>query len=56
MFGMMSRYGSNSNGVNDAVRDLFKYYKQRVDWKYYNIKLNDEVVTPLVDLNVEELS
>ena len=56
MFGMMSRYGSNSNGVNDAVRDLFKYYKQRVDWKHYNIKLNDEVVTPLVDLNVEELS
>ena len=56
MFGMMSRYGSSNNGVNDAVRDLFKYYKQRVDWKYYNIKLNDEVVTPLVDLNVEELS
>jgi hypothetical protein len=56
MFGMMSRYGSNSNGVNDAVRDLFKYYKQRVDWKHYNIKLNDEVVTPIVDLNVEELS
>jgi len=56
MFGMMSRYGSNSSGVNDAVRDLFKYYKQRVDWKHYNIKLNDEVVTPLVDLNVEELS
>jgi hypothetical protein len=56
MFGMMSRYGSNSNGVNDAVRDLFKYYKQRIDWKHYNIKLNDEVVTPIVDLNVEELS
>jgi hypothetical protein len=56
MFGMMSRYGSNNNGVNDALRDLFKYYKQRIDWKHYNIKLNDEVVTPLVDLNVEELS
>jgi hypothetical protein len=56
MFGMMSRWGSNNNGVNDALRDLFKYYKQRIDWKHYNIKLNDEVVTPLVDLNVEELS
>jgi hypothetical protein len=56
MFGMMSRWSSNNNGVNDALRDLFKYYKQRIDWKHYNIKLNDEVVTPLVDLNVEELS
>jgi hypothetical protein len=56
MFGMMSRYGSNNNGVNDAVRDLFKYYKQRIDWEHYNIKLNEEVVTPIVDLNVEELS
>lgn len=56
MFGMMSRWGSNNNGVNDALRDLFKYYKQRIDWKHYNIKLNEEVVTPLVDLNVEELS
>jgi hypothetical protein len=55
MFGMMSRYGSNSNGVNDAVRDLFKYYKQRVDWKHYNIKLNDEVVAE-ASVDVEELS
>jgi hypothetical protein len=52
---MMSRYGSNSNGVNDAVRDLFKYYKQRVDWKHYNIKLNDEVVAE-ASVDVEELS
>ena len=56
MFGMMSRWSSNNNGVNDALRDLFKYYKQRIDWKHYNIKLNEEVVTPIVDLNVEELS
>lgn len=56
MFGMMSRWGSSNNGVNDALRDLFKYYKQRIDWKYYNIKLNEEVVTPIVDLNVEELA
>lgn len=55
MFGMMSRYGSNSNGVNDAVRDLFKYYKQRVDWKHYNIKLNDEVVAE-ASVDVEELA
>jgi len=56
MFGMMGRWGSNNNGVNDALRDLFKYYKQRIDWKHYNIKLNEEVVTPIVDLNVEELA
>jgi hypothetical protein len=28
-----------------VVTDLFKYYKHRVDFKHYNIKINDEVLT-----------
>ena len=39
-----------------AICDLFKYYKQRIDWKHYNVKLNADVVTPLVDVDVEELA
>ena len=28
-----------------VVTDLFKYYKHRVDFKHYSIKINDEVLT-----------
>jgi hypothetical protein len=42
--------------MTDVICDLFKYYKQRIDWKNYNIKLNEEVVTPIVeDSQIEEL-
>jgi len=39
-----------------ALRDLFKYYKHRIDWKYYNIKLNEEVIKPMVESEIEELA
>lgn len=57
IFSAASAYGSQNDGVTDAIRDLFKYYKQRIDWKHYNIKLNDEVVvTPVSeDSQIEEL-
>lgn len=45
-----------SNGMTLAICDLFKYYKQRINWNNYNIKLNVDVVVPLVDMNIEELS
>ena len=32
----------NGPAVN-ALRDLFKYYKQRIDWKHYSLPINEEV-------------
>ena len=47
--------GKNKHLIK-AITDLFKYYKQRVDWQNYNIKLNDEVVDhPLTEETMEEL-
>jgi hypothetical protein len=43
------------DGMTDAIRDLFKYYKQRIDWKHYNIRFNDEVVAPVAESEIEEL-
>lgn len=57
MFSASSRWNHKEvDGMTLAICDLFKYYKQRIDWKHYNVKLNEDVVTPLVDLNVEELA
>lgn len=57
MFAASSRWNhKTADGMTLAICDLFKYYKQRIDWKHYNIKLNEDVVAPLVDLNVEELA
>jgi hypothetical protein len=43
--------------VVKAIADLFKYYRQRIDWKNYNIKLNEEVVNqPITEEEVEELA
>ena len=57
MFSASSRWNhKTADGMTLAICDLFKYYKQRIDWKHYNVKLNADVVTPLVDLNVEELA
>jgi hypothetical protein len=55
MFGMMSRWNSGNNDVNQVLCDLFKYYRQRIDWKHYNIKLNEEVVAE-ASVDVEELA
>jgi len=40
-----------------AIADLFKYYKQRIDWKNYNIKLTEEVLLeqPLTEETMDEL-
>jgi hypothetical protein len=57
MFSASSRWNHKTgDGMTLAIRDLFKYYKQRIDWKHYNVKLNEDVVTPLVDVDVEELA
>ena len=57
MFSASSRWNHKKpDGMTLAICDLFKYYKQRIDWKHYNVKLNADVVTPLVDVDVEELA
>ena len=41
MFSSMAMY-ARKDGVIEATRDLFKYYKQRIDWKHYKVRLNEE--------------
>ena len=38
-------YTNAEDPMVGVMTDLFKYYKQRVDLKHYNIKINDEVLT-----------
>ena len=37
------------------LRDMFKYHKQRIDYKNYNVKLNEEVVVELTEDVIDEL-
>jgi len=55
MFRASSNYETDKDGMNEAIRDLFKYYKQRIDWKHYNIRLNEDVISPMVESEIEEL-
>ena len=55
VFSACTSYVNSNDGMNNALRDLFKYYKQRIDWKHYNIRLNEEVVTPVDESEIEEL-
>lgn len=38
-------YFTQSDQMVGVMTDLFKYYKQRVDLKHYNIRINEEVLT-----------
>ena len=38
-------YFNEDDQMVGVVTDLFKYYKHREDFKHYNIKINDEVLT-----------
>lgn len=55
VFSACSNYEREKDGMNDAIRDLFKYYKQRIDWKHYNVRLNEDIVQPVVESEIEEL-
>ena len=55
VFSACSNYEREKDGMTEAIHDLFKYYKQRIDWKHYNIKLNEDVVAPMVESEIEEL-
>ncbi len=51
----VSTYSTNE-GIFDAIRDLCKYYKHRIDWEHYNIKLNEVETTELTEEELEELA
>ena len=52
-----SYYRSTEDGIIEAITDLFKYYKTRVDWKNYNIRTNDDLLLeqPLTEETIEDL-
>jgi hypothetical protein len=45
-------YYKDDNPIVNVLTSLFKYYKHKVDFKHYNIKLNEEVLTEEI---IEEL-
>jgi hypothetical protein len=52
----ISYYEKDDNPMMDVLRDMLKYHRRRLDWKNYNIKLNDDVVkTELTEELVEDL-
>jgi|688.fasta_scaffold22103_10 hypothetical protein len=54
----MGHYDSDSNRkLVQAITDLFKYHKHRIDWKNYNIRLNEDLPLEetLTTETVEEL-
>jgi hypothetical protein len=48
---------SRTNILKQALVDLFKYHKHRIDWKNYNIRLNEDLPLEqeLKEETVEEL-
>jgi len=48
-------YDNDNSPIISAFRDLFKYHGHRIDWKHYNIRINEEVVEELTENSVEEL-
>jgi hypothetical protein len=59
MLGNISRYrrDDDDNPMIQALIDLFKYHKHRIDWKNYNIRLNEDLPLEqtLTSETVEEL-
>lgn len=56
--GTLSNWDRESDkNIIEAIADLFKYYKTRIDWKNYNIKTNDDLLLeqPLTEETVEDL-
>lgn len=46
---MFSRIDYTDDGYIKAIRDLFKYYKQRMDWRHYNLPINEEIIEEVVE-------
>jgi hypothetical protein len=48
-------YDNDNSPIISAFRDLFKYHGHKIDWKHYNIRINEEVVEELTEASVEQL-
>jgi hypothetical protein len=48
-------YKKENDPMMDVLRDMLKYHRRRIDWKNYNIKLNEDVVTELTEETIEDL-
>jgi hypothetical protein len=59
MLGNMRYRGDvdNNDPMMQALVDLFKYHKHKIDWKNYNIRLNEDLPLEetLTSETVEEL-
>jgi hypothetical protein len=44
IFANLSTYSHDETGMIKATRDLFKYYKQRIDWQHYTLPINEEEI------------
>ena len=53
----MRHYNRETDPMRQALIDLFKYHKHRIDWKNYNIRFNEDIPleNPLTTETVEEL-
>ena len=53
----LMRYVGGYNDVTmPSIVDLMKYYKYKVDLEQYNIRIDDEIVTPVTDELIQELA
>jgi hypothetical protein len=53
---LMRYVGVYNDNVMPSVVDLMKYYKYKVDLDKYNLRIDDEIVTPVTDELIEELA
>jgi esterase/lipase len=53
---LMRYVGGYNDNVMPSVVDLMKYYKYKVDLQKYNLRIDDEIVTPVTEELIEELA
>ena len=53
LFRFSCNYGSDN--LVESVVDLMKYYKFKVDLEKYNLRIDDEIVTPVTEELIDEL-
>ncbi len=47
--------GADTDKLISALKDLFKYYKMRIDWIHYKVVLNADPVEELKEEEIEEI-
>ena len=53
---LMRYVNAYNNTVMPSIVDLMKYYKFKVDLEQYNLRIDDEIVTPVTDELIQELA